>query len=159
MKLYKKQIILSIISVSAFDTKKIGYKFAHFFLNHKEFKQKKNIILLEGCIGSGKTTFIKGIAKKLGITKNVNSPTFFLLKHYPGKNIQLYHLDLYKILQFKRNVILTIIEELTEDIELGDMLVVESTQNILSFFPNWNFKIKIYLLDIKNRKILIEKNE
>lgn len=55
-----------------------------------------DVILLEGNLGAGKTTFTKGIAKGLGIHRTVNSPTFTIIKEYQGK-IPLYHMDVYRL--------------------------------------------------------------
>lgn len=54
------------------------------------------LILLKGDLGAGKTTFTKGIAKGLGITETVNSPTFTILKSYEGK-YPLHHIDAYRL--------------------------------------------------------------
>ena len=58
-----------------------------------------DMIALSGDLGSGKTTFTKGIGKGLGIkdSRRINSPTFVLIKEYNGK-IPLYHLDLYRLM-------------------------------------------------------------
>ncbi|MGE8207104.1 tRNA (adenosine(37)-N6)-threonylcarbamoyltransferase complex ATPase subunit type 1 TsaE [Heyndrickxia sp. NPDC080065] len=56
----------------------------------------KDVLLLEGDLGAGKTTFTKGIALGLGIQKNVSSPTFTIIKEYHGK-IPLYHMDVYRL--------------------------------------------------------------
>lgn len=55
-----------------------------------------SIILYEGDLGAGKTTFTKGIAKALGISEVVTSPTFALVNEYYGK-FPLFHFDLYRI--------------------------------------------------------------
>ncbi len=55
-----------------------------------------NVILYKGDLGAGKTTFTKGIAKALGISETVTSPTFALLNEYYG-SIPLFHFDLYRI--------------------------------------------------------------
>ena len=55
-----------------------------------------SVIALEGDLGAGKTTFSKGIAKSIGVTRNVNSPTFTIMKEYKGK-LPLYHMDVYRI--------------------------------------------------------------
>ena len=47
------------------------------------------VVLLIGDLGAGKTTFVKGVAKGFGITKNVTSPTFVLMKTYEVKNTKL----------------------------------------------------------------------
>jgi tRNA threonylcarbamoyladenosine biosynthesis protein TsaE len=55
-----------------------------------------DVIALEGDLGAGKTTFTKGLAEGLGIKKNVNSPTFTIIKEYRG-NLPLYHMDVYRL--------------------------------------------------------------
>ncbi|MFZ5391207.1 MAG: tRNA (adenosine(37)-N6)-threonylcarbamoyltransferase complex ATPase subunit type 1 TsaE [Patescibacteria group bacterium] len=60
----------------------------------------KQIIALQGNLGSGKTTFAKGLAKGLGIKNTITSPTFVLFKVYPVKHPtikQLVHADCYRI--------------------------------------------------------------
>jgi tRNA threonylcarbamoyladenosine biosynthesis protein TsaE len=56
-----------------------------------------SILLLEGDLGSGKTTLVQGIGAGLGITEPIASPTFILLNEYPEGRIPLYHLDLYRL--------------------------------------------------------------
>ena len=55
-----------------------------------------DVLTLEGDLGAGKTTFTKSVAKGLGITRNVNSPTFTILKQYEGR-LPLNHLDVYRL--------------------------------------------------------------
>jgi tRNA threonylcarbamoyladenosine biosynthesis protein TsaE len=55
-----------------------------------------DVIALEGDLGAGKTTFTKGLAEGLQITKNVNSPTFTIIKEYHG-SMPLYHMDVYRL--------------------------------------------------------------
>lgn len=56
-----------------------------------------DIILYEGDMGAGKTTFTKGLAAALGITDPVTSPTFALVNEYLDGRIPLFHFDLYRI--------------------------------------------------------------
>ena len=58
---------------------------------------KGNVIALIGNLGTGKTTFTKGLAKALGILENVGSPTFKLVSEYVGTNSVLYHIDAYRL--------------------------------------------------------------
>ena len=55
------------------------------------------VIGLVGHLGAGKTQLVKGIAKGLGITSRVQSPTFTLVHEYSGGRFPLYHLDLYRL--------------------------------------------------------------
>ena len=54
------------------------------------------IILLSGDLGAGNTTFTKGLAKALGISEVVTSPTFTFMKSYTGR-LTLYHYDMYRV--------------------------------------------------------------
>ena len=64
-------------------------------LSHKLNPQ--SIILLQGPIGAGKTSFVQGIAKGLSISEDITSPTFALSHHYNSGKIPLIHLDLYRL--------------------------------------------------------------
>ncbi|WP_432361642.1 tRNA (adenosine(37)-N6)-threonylcarbamoyltransferase complex ATPase subunit type 1 TsaE [Sporosarcina sp. UB5] len=55
-----------------------------------------DVLTLEGDLGAGKTTFTKALARSLGITRTVNSPTFTILKQYEG-NVPFNHLDVYRL--------------------------------------------------------------
>jgi tRNA threonylcarbamoyladenosine biosynthesis protein TsaE len=54
-------------------------------------------ILLQGDLGTGKTTLIQGIGKSLGISEPIASPTFTLVNEYLEGSLPLYHLDLYRL--------------------------------------------------------------
>ena len=84
------------------ETQKLGAEFA------RELKNG-DIVLLYGDLGYGKTTFVKGIARGLGITTRITSPTFVIVRSHEvkiqrakGKSANqkskvLYHIDLYRI--------------------------------------------------------------
>ncbi|NSW95714.1 MAG: tRNA (adenosine(37)-N6)-threonylcarbamoyltransferase complex ATPase subunit type 1 TsaE, partial [Bacteroidales bacterium] len=62
------------------------------------FAGNRRIFAFYGSLGSGKTTFIKAICKKLGVVGNVNSPTFTVINEYKTRqNNTVYHVDLYRI--------------------------------------------------------------
>ena len=94
---------LDIISHSSAQTQRLGARLGALL-------QGGELILLDGQLGTGKTTFAQGLAQGLGITEIVNSPTFTLLKEYPGRlrpagqsngtlrvGPALYHFDLYRL--------------------------------------------------------------
>ena len=55
------------------------------------------VIGLTGDLGAGKTQLVKGLARGLGITARVHSPTFTLVNEYGGGRLKLFHLDLYRL--------------------------------------------------------------
>ena len=55
------------------------------------------VIALTGDLGAGKTQLVKGLARGLGITSRVHSPTFTLVNEYGGGRLKLFHLDLYRL--------------------------------------------------------------
>ena len=55
------------------------------------------VICLNGDLGSGKTVFVKGFANSLGLTENITSPTFNIVKEYEGGEMKLNHMDVYRI--------------------------------------------------------------
>jgi tRNA threonylcarbamoyladenosine biosynthesis protein TsaE len=58
--------------------------------------QKGDLVLLRGELGAGKTTFVRGVARGSGSAAPVASPTFQLVRIYPGR-LQLAHVDLYRL--------------------------------------------------------------
>jgi tRNA threonylcarbamoyl adenosine modification protein YjeE len=83
-----------------------------------------DLLLLIGELGAGKTTFVRGLALGMGLEANVMSPTFQLVRVYPGP-LQLAHVDLYRLSNAAELADLGL-EELLEDgvvaVEWGDRL-------------------------------------
>ena len=98
-------------------------------LSHKLNPQ--SIVLLQGPIGAGKTSFVQGIAKGLSISEDITSPTFALSHHYNSGKIPLIHLDLYRLenISSAKEVFFSEAEEV---IQKQAILVVEWPELILS---------------------------
>ena len=110
------------------------------------------IICLDGELGSGKTVFVKGFAKSLGLEETITSPTFNIVKEYQSGEMPLYHMDVYRLENgddsigfndyFNSNGI-TIIEwsELIEDILPEERLditfkVIDENMRIIKLTPH-----------------------
>ncbi|MFD2628647.1 tRNA (adenosine(37)-N6)-threonylcarbamoyltransferase complex ATPase subunit type 1 TsaE [Oceanobacillus kapialis] len=95
-----------------------------------------DVLTLEGELGTGKTTFTKGIATGLGVKRHVSSPTFTIIKEYKGE-LPLYHMDVYRL------------ENSEEDIGFDEyfngngICVVEWAQFIKEFLPEERLEIEI----------------
>lgn len=56
-----------------------------------------DVVALSGELGAGKTCFVQGAARELGVEGRVTSPTFMLLKNYAGTELDLVHVDVYRL--------------------------------------------------------------
>jgi tRNA threonylcarbamoyladenosine biosynthesis protein TsaE len=121
------------------------------------------LILLDGQLGTGKTTFTQGLAQGLDITENINSPTFTLLKEYlrrpqPGNSSNallhsrpaLYHFDLYRLDNPDEIVDLGF-----EDYFFGDgVSVIEWAGKASSFWPEEHLNIRLKIMSETKRGLL-----
>lgn len=82
----QKKILLS----DAIETEKIAMKIA-------DTIHAPALVFLEGQLGAGKTTFVKGFLRGLGFTEKVKSPTFALIEVYALREKQIVHADLHRI--------------------------------------------------------------
>jgi tRNA threonylcarbamoyladenosine biosynthesis protein TsaE len=81
--------LLDLVTNTPAETESAGERFG------RELRQG-DLILIEGDLGAGKTTFVRGVARGAGSTAHVASPTFQLVRVYPGR-VQVAHVDLYRV--------------------------------------------------------------
>ena len=79
----------TVTSKSAAQTKALGQRWAAALA-------PGDVLALCGDLGSGKTTFVQGVARGLKVREAVTSPTFVLVREYPGR-LPIYHLDLFRL--------------------------------------------------------------
>ena len=104
------------------------------------------ILTLEGDLGAGKTTFTKGVAKGLDIKRNVNSPTFTIIKEYAGR-LPLYHMDVYRLENSYQDMGL-------EEYFYGEgVCVIEWASMITDILPKERLDVKIYRKSEMSREI------
>ena len=107
-----------------------------------------SVVGFQGSLGAGKTTIIKNIIYNLGIEEMVTSPTFNIVRSYKKDNLDVYHVDLYRISSIHEfyDLDLPLFKENTLFfIEWSDLL---PSANL----DNWRL-IKIEVIDEKTRKI------
>jgi tRNA threonylcarbamoyladenosine biosynthesis protein TsaE len=139
-----------IVTHSFKETQEFGKKFAQ-QLNGGE------VIALYGDLGSGKTTFMQGLAQGLGIQKNIISPTFIIMRTYniqsEAKSLKtLYHLDLYRIENEAQAIDLGL-EELMGDSE--NIVAIEWPDKIENILPEKRINIYCAYLEDDRREIKI----
>ncbi|MCI5967626.1 MAG: tRNA (adenosine(37)-N6)-threonylcarbamoyltransferase complex ATPase subunit type 1 TsaE [Tenericutes bacterium] len=109
------------------------------------------VICLQGDLGSGKTVFTKGFASSLGIDEAVTSPTFNIIKEYTSGELDLYHMDVYRL------------DGKVDDLGIEEyyhkngVVIIEWSDMIKDYLPEERLEIKIKISeeDEDTRIILI----
>lgn len=138
--------MLEIITESAWETQRVGFFLAEEITQDKTKSRRAFVIGLEGDLGSGKTTFIQGMAKGLKIKERITSPTFVIIK----KINFFYHIDCYRV---KSKDILDL--GFKEIISQPNLVVIEWAEKIKKILPRDTFWIKFKYLDRDKRKIIV----
>ena len=111
------------------------------------------IILLNGDLGSGKTTFVKSLVKYLGSDDVVTSPTFTLLNTYNGK-FPIYHFDMYRLSSMEEALAVGFEEYFDKD-RLDGVCLVEWAENVEGLITQVDFVINIEKINERTRKIIV----
>ncbi|MGE7093493.1 tRNA (adenosine(37)-N6)-threonylcarbamoyltransferase complex ATPase subunit type 1 TsaE [Lysinibacillus sp. NPDC048646] len=133
--------MFEIIMNSLEDTENFALKLA-------DLLEAQDTITLEGDLGAGKTTFTKALAKGLGVTRTVNSPTFTIIKQYEGR-LSFNHLDVYRLAESD--------EDLGwDELFYGDAVsVVEWAHLIEQDLPRERLGIEIYRIGEHERRFVL----
>ena len=111
----------------------------------------RDVILITGEVGTGKTTLIKEYCKLIGVEEIVNSPTYTLINEYQNKSGKIVHMDLYRV------------EDINEINELGlfeylekNVVIIEWPEIILKMIDIKYSLINITFINEKERKLSIK---
>ena len=132
-------------------SQKLGEVFAKEIL--KSGLQKGAVVLgLQGNLGGGKTTFLQGFAKGLGIKQKVLSPTFVILKRFVvNKRFKnFYHIDCYR-LKNEKDILELGLKEIISDPK--NIVAVEWSERIKKVLPKNSILIKFKFIDENKREI------
>jgi tRNA threonylcarbamoyladenosine biosynthesis protein TsaE len=135
-----------IITDSAKESQQLGTGLARFL-------KPGDVVALSGDLGSGKTTFTKGIARGLGVKdpEYVNSPSFVLIREYRGKT-NLYHFDLYRL-----DNICDIEYIGMQDYLNGDgVIVIEWADKLKGLLPGDHLHVEISILGESKREFIFK---
>jgi len=112
-----------------------------------------DVVGLKGTLGAGKTCFVKGLARGLGVgdERRVVSPTFVLLRRYEGR-LTLYHFDAYRLRNARE------MEEIgcREIFEAGGLSVVEWADHVSQCLPEEHFMLHILVTGQEERTLRLD---
>ncbi|MFQ6752175.1 MAG: tRNA (adenosine(37)-N6)-threonylcarbamoyltransferase complex ATPase subunit type 1 TsaE [Clostridia bacterium] len=131
------------IACSEEDTRRIAEEFA-------KTLNVGDVILLNGDLGAGKTTFTRFVLQSRGVTDIINSPTFSILKTYKG-DIVFHHFDTYRI--STDEAIEAGFDEVLDD--KNSVILIEWSENIAPLLPDRRIVVNIRLIDENTREIEI----
>jgi tRNA threonylcarbamoyladenosine biosynthesis protein TsaE len=118
------------------------------------FAGKEQIFIFDGEMGAGKTTLIKSLAKALGVTEVVTSPTFSIVNEYEANGDIIYHFDFYRIKNLQEAYDIGYEEYFYS----GNKCLIEWPAKIESLIPEHYIKIEINVINENTRLLSVSKN-
>ena len=106
-----------------------------------------DVILLNGDLGAGKTTLSQFIGKALGVKRNINSPTFNIIKSYQGSHLKLHHMDCYRLENTEEDL------GFDEYFEDQAIVLIEWSQFISEYLPETSLTLDIKAISPTERTI------
>ena len=135
------------------DTKKLGQELAKEILKRKG--EAAFVVFLDGDLGTGKTTLVKEIIFALGVKEKDKSPTFTIIEPYELNNENIYHVDLYRIIDPSELEIIGLREYLNES---NAIIFIEWPEKSYGYLKKFDLKISLKHLSENERKCRIELN-
>lgn len=149
-------MLFNYISNNTSQTKKIGERLAEKILNKEKTEKKAQVLALQGELGGGKTTFLQGFAKGLGIKERILSPTFVILKRFRllNQNFKFfYHIDCYRIKK-EREILSLGFKKIISNPQ--NIIAVEWANHIKNILPKRVISIDFNFYNKNKRKIIIQ---
>lgn len=109
------------------------------------------IVVFQGSMGMGKTTFIKALVKNLGIDNITASPTFGLVNHYEGSENVVFHFDFYRIEHQEEAFDIGFEEYLYS----GNWCFIEWAERVSSYIPDKHAVLSFERIDENTRKVRV----
>ena len=119
-------------------------------------EERSLVIALYGDLGSGKTTFVQGLAKGLGIKRRIISPTFIIVRSYKLGVRSFFHIDLYRIAD-EKDIEGLGLEEIMEDPQ--NIVAIEWAEKMGNLLQKERWNVRFEYLSKEKRRITIEKLE
>ena len=129
------------------DTKKLAKAFSKTLVGGE-------VILFNGDLGAGKTTFTQFCFKSLGVKEPVTSPTFTLLREYKTKKLNLYHFDMYRISDYTEVYEIGFNDYLKKE---NSVVLIEWYEKVLPVLKGEFIKITINKINDNSREFIFEK--
>ena len=143
---------MDVVTKSAKETQELGEKVG----NRLTSNDSAVVLALSGDLGSGKTTFVQGLAKGLGVISRIISPTFILMRSYGMSKGNLYHIDLYRLEGNVSGELANLgFSEIVSDPR--NIVVVEWAEKAKESMPRGTHWIEFESLEIDDRKIVLPK--
>lgn len=141
---------MEIFTKSAQETQRFGRKFASGLKGGE-------VIALVGELGGGKTTFVQGLARGLGIKERIISPTFILRRDYNGRSKKLVHVDLYRLEERVEEEFKNL--GIEDDLREGAVVVIEWADKLQGLLPPSVIWITFENLGGEERRIRVTRNQ
>jgi tRNA threonylcarbamoyladenosine biosynthesis protein TsaE len=135
--------VIQLTTSSARETQEVASKIA-------AHVDQGDLVLLVGELGAGKTTFVQGFGRALGIIEPITSPTFTLAREYDGDRLTLHHLDVYRLEQIDEVLDLA----LPELLDSASVTLIEWGDAIIPALPSEYLEIRLEYGDDDDERVI-----
>ena len=135
--------MIQLSTSSARETQEVASKIA-------ALVEQGDLVLLVGELGAGKTTFVQGFGRALGVNEPITSPTFTLAREYDGERLTMHHLDVYRLEQIDEVLDLA----LPELLDGPSVTLIEWGDAILPALPGEYLEVRLEYGDGDDERVI-----